>query len=202
LHEKGFDAIAAVFRDGLQDEDGLDTKTTAGLVEGNLNGTQSATHVLMCIALWESGSGRDWRSVTDVIGYTFKPRFLAHRLGWDRAIDAPWELRDNFFHWGGINILGEFYWNGGYLAVVVLWTLVLWFAFMCDTRWLTSFTRMMLLCQFAPTVLMGMGYGFNQTARGAINGLIVLSVYAVWRRVSGRAKRLASGTPARIEALT
>ncbi len=183
LHLEGFGAITQVLTEGLADDDGLDTTTPTGLVEGNLNGIQAAAHVLMCIGLWENGIGRDWRSVTDVVEYTFKPRILADQFGWTRSIDAPWELRDNFFHWGGINIIGEFYWNGGYLCVVVMWSLVSLFAFMCDTRWQHSFTWLVLLCNFGPTLLMGAGYGFNQTARGAINGVIVLIAYSCWKKL-------------------
>jgi hypothetical protein len=119
--------------------------------------------------------------VYNPILFTFEPAFLLEPLGITRPKDAPWELGEYFVHGGGIFVVGELYWNGGYLCVAIVVALILGAAYLCDTRYRTSFVWLMLLCQFAPTLLMGVGYGFAQVSRGFINGLIVLAVYYVLR---------------------
>jgi hypothetical protein len=152
-----------------------------GFLERSTNGEQYAAHVLECISLYESDHSREWRSVYNPILFTFEPAFLLEPLGITRPKDAPWELGEYFVHGGGIFVVGELYWNGGYLCVAIVLTIILGAAYLCDTRYRTSFVWLMLLCEFAPTLLMGVGYGFAQVSRGFINGLIVLAVYYVFR---------------------
>jgi hypothetical protein len=47
----------------------------------------------------------------------------------------------------------------------------------CDRRYGRSATWLFIACNFAPGVLMGMGYGFNHLMRGLINGLLALVAY-------------------------
>ncbi|MDH5672676.1 MAG: hypothetical protein OEZ06_11035 [Myxococcales bacterium] len=160
-------------------------KTGRGL-EKFANGIQGAEHVLECITLHDSGYSRSWRSAYAPIEYTFKPAFLLKPLGLERSKEAPWELGDYYIHGGGINVIGEFYWNGGYLCVITLSALLAWFAFLCDTRYRGSAAWLMMLCNFGPGLLMGYEYGWAQICRGAINGCIVIGAYVVWRKFFGR----------------
>jgi hypothetical protein len=141
------------------------------------NATQYAAHMLMCETLYDEGISREWRSIYNVIEYTLKPSFLERWLGWERSIDAREELRKYYIHLGGIYVLGEFYWNGGWLCVIVMVTLLSFFASVVDVRYRASPFWLMMMVQFAPSFLMGYGYGFAQISRGAINGLLAAGIY-------------------------
>ncbi len=141
------------------------------------NGVQYAAHVLECISLYQAGVSREWRSVYLPVVYTFQPSFLLDLLGIERQKEAAWELADYYIHGGGIFVLGELYWNGGYLCVVLVYAGILCFSWLCDTRARHSFVWLLLLCEFAPGTLQGMGYGFAQVSRGLFNGLIALAAY-------------------------
>ncbi|MGO9288355.1 MAG: hypothetical protein ACLQIJ_06340 [Polyangia bacterium] len=175
LHEVGTGAIAA-FGQGLTGSDG-EQGTSGGDPLATTNATQSADHILECVTLYDGGVSREWRSIYDVIEYTFKPSFLQDTFGWQRSQEAAWELADHFVHGGGLNILGEFYWNGGFLCVFIMATALSFFCFILDKNWRSSPFCLLMLTQFAPPFLMGYGYGFAQASRGAINGLLVAAVY-------------------------
>jgi hypothetical protein len=149
--------------------------------EGQGNGTQYGAHVVECIAVYEAGHSREWRSLYNPILYTFEPSFLIQSLGIVRPIEAPYELGEYYVHLGGIFVLGEAYWNAGYLGVFVFATLILFVGYLCDTRYKRSFVWLMLLCQGAPPSLMGAGYGFAQLSRGFINGLLVIGLFYLFR---------------------
>jgi hypothetical protein len=146
--------------------------------------------MLMCEALYDNGISRQWRSIYDVIEYTFKPSFLERWLGWERSIDSRWELGHYYTHLGGIFVLGEFYWNGGWLCVMVMVTLLSFFASIVDMRYRASPFWLMMLVQFAPSLLMGCGYGFAQISRGAINGLLATGTYWALSRSPDRTQRV------------
>lgn len=74
-------------------------------------------------------------------------------------------------------MLGEFYWNGGFLCVVIMATALSFFCYVADRKYRASPFWLMMVSQFAPSFLMGYGYGFAQVARGAINGLLVAAAY-------------------------
>jgi hypothetical protein len=175
LYEEGGRAIAAfaqnVTAPGSEEETG-----GKGLL-GTTNASQGADHLLECITLYDGGVSREWRSIYDVVEYTFKPSFLQDTFGWQRSQEAAWELADHFVHGGGLNILGEFYWNGGFLCVLIMATALSFFCFILDKNWRSSPFCLLMLTQFGPPFLMGYGYGFAQASRGAINGLLVAAVY-------------------------
>ncbi|MGO9662535.1 MAG: hypothetical protein ACLP66_04405 [Polyangia bacterium] len=127
--------------------------------------------------MYDGGFSREWRSIYNVVEYTFKPSFLLSTFGWERSIEAAWELADHFIHGGGIYVLGEFYWNGGFLCVVIMATALSFFCFIVDKNYRASPFWLMMLSQFAPSLFMGYGYGFAQVSRGAINGLLVAVAY-------------------------
>ena len=83
--------------------------------------------MLLCTTLYDSGSSRNWRSIYNVLEYTLMPSFLVRWLGWNRSIEPAWELASHFVHGGGINVLGELYWNGGLLCVAVVATAIAFF---------------------------------------------------------------------------
>jgi hypothetical protein len=166
----------------LSDDDERIARTGEG-VETMGNGVQYAAHVLECVELYESGLSREWRSVYLPVVYTFQPKFIMLMLDLERPKEAAWELADYFIHGGGIFTLGELYWNGGYVCVLLVFAGLLWFCWLCDTRWRTSFVWLLLLCEFAPNTLQGMGYGFAQVSRGIFNGLIALGCYVIWKRL-------------------
>jgi hypothetical protein len=178
LHEGGADAVKTFFEGALGTKDAFQDENS-GNVETSTNAGQSATHMLMCIALYDSGVSREWRSIYDVVEYTFLPSVVAEHFGWQRSINAPWELADHFIHGGGINILGELYWNGGYLCAVLMILAITFFCFQVDTRYRAGPFWLMMMSQFAPTFLMGYGYGFAQISRGAINALVVVVAYTI-----------------------
>ncbi len=177
-------------RSNLTDDAGTAVRTfvaedvSSGILEKLGNGEQYAAHVLECIALYEGGRSREWRSVYNPILYTFEPSFLLEPLGITRPREAAWELADSYIHGGGIFVVGELYWNGGYLCVAIVVTLILYVSYLCDARYRSSFVWLTLQCQFAPMLLMGIGYGFAQVSRGFINGLLVLGIYYAFRALA------------------
>lgn len=182
LHEEGTGAIMA-FVQNLTASD-HDQEAGGKTPLETTNASQGADHMLECITLYDGGVSREWRSIYDVFEYTFKPSFLTQTFEWERSIEPAWELREHFVHGGGINILGEFYWNGGFLCVLIMATALSFFCFILDKNRRSSPFCLLMLTQFGPPFLMGYGYGFAQTARGAINGLLVAAVYKVLSIIS------------------
>jgi hypothetical protein len=177
LADEGSEAVTSFVSKAVSA--GNQTPNADQSIEGQGNGTQYAAHVVECIAVYEAGHSREWRSLYNPILYTFEPSFLIDSFGVVRPIEAPWELGEYYLHLGGIFVLGEAYWNAGYLGVVVFTILMLLVGYLCDTRYQKSFVWLMLLCQGVPPSLMGAGYGFAQLSRGFINGLLVLALYYV-----------------------
>lgn len=185
LYAEGSTAVSTVVDNILSLEETRDE--TAEGAEAVANATQSAALMLVCITLYNTGASREWRSMYNVIEYTFVPSVFVPWFGWTRSLDAPAEIRDNGFdHGGGINVLGEFYWNGGWPCVVIMTSLLSLFCFFLDSRYRASPTWLMLLVQFGPSFLMGYGYGIAQVARGAVNGLLVVGAYWLWTLARGR----------------
>jgi hypothetical protein len=184
MHEDAVGSLVAVVKNAAEQEAARD-QTAEGL-ESAANSSQYAAHLLECITMYDAGFSRQWRSIYNVIEYTFKPSFLLKALGLKRSIEAAWELADHFVHGGGIFVLGEFYWNGGFICVVVMTTVLSFFCFVVDKKCRASPFWLMMLSQFAPSFLMGYGYGFAQVARGAINGLLVAAVYKVLSSLAER----------------
>jgi hypothetical protein len=178
LHEEGSAAVTSYVTGAVSAEQ---TPHSANALEYQGGGTQYAAHMVECIALYDSGRSREWRSVYDPILYTFEPSFLLEPLGIARPKEAAWELADYYIHGGGIYVLGELYWNGGYLCVILIVTLLLLATYLCDTRYSTSFVWLTLLWQYAPPSLEGVGYGLAHLSRGFINGLIVVGIYYAFR---------------------
>jgi hypothetical protein len=162
-------------------------------VESLGNGTQYAAHVLECVTLYESGVSRQWSSIYRPLLYTFQPSFLVGPLGIVRAKEAAWELADYFIHGGGIFTVGELYWNGGYLCVLIVFAGIALLSWRCDTAFAGGFGWMMVACQFTPNLLQGMGYGFAQVSRGAINGMLALGIYWLVRRVTAQPSPISPG---------
>ena len=184
LHEGGTETVKAFVQGALETEDTPEEERSGGAM-ASTNASQSAKHMLMCITLYDGGISRAWRSIYDVVEYTFMPSFLADYFGWQRSINAPWELADYFIHGGGINILGELYWNGGFLCAFIMILVITFFCFKVDTRYRSSPFWLMMMSQFAPTFLMGYGYGFAQISRGAINALVVMGAYVIFKGAMG-----------------
>ncbi len=184
LHTEGLEAVVQFSETvGRQEQQ---TKRNAEGLEAFANGVQYAAHVLECIALYEAGASREWRSIYLPLEYTLKPSFLVGPLGLDRPKEAAWELGEYYIHGGGIFVLGELYWNGGYFCVVVVLAGILWFSRRCDIGSRTSALWLMLLCEFSPNLVQGIGYGFAQVSRGALNGMTVLLVYQAAQVFMGR----------------
>lgn len=174
LYLEGAKATAEVF-DNVGRAERTRSRSAEG-AESQLNGSQYAAHVLESVTLYESGISRRWKSIIQPIEYTLMPSAIALWLGVERSMNAPEELRRYFVHGGGIYILGELYWNGGWLCVsLVFGAIVLW-SFLCDTRSSSSAAWMVLCCCFVVGLMQGIGYGFAQIARGTINGLIALLI--------------------------
>lgn len=170
------------FASSVQDhEDRVSQSGEGAEVYGN--GSQYAAHVLECISLYEAGLSREWRSVYLPFLYTFQPSFLMHLLDVERPKEAAWELADYYVHGGGIYVLGELYWNGGYLCEALVFGAILLLCWLCDTRARHSFFWLLLLCEFAPGTLQGMGYGFAQVSRGLFNGLLAFGIYLIARKL-------------------
>ena len=176
LHRQGAEAVSSFAEDLVRAEQ--DRAANAEGVEGLGNGTQYAAHVLECISLYEAGISREWRSIYLPLEYTFKPSVLVEALGLTRSEEAAWELGRYYIHGGGIYLLGELYWNGGYLCAALVFTLLGLWAFLCDTRAGSSFFWSMCACQLCVGFLQGIGYGFAQASRCLLNGLLV--VLAFW----------------------
>ena len=187
IHDEGQLAISQ-FMTASSEAEASRSQTGQGL-ENQGNGTQYAAHLLECITLFDSGLSRDWRSIYNPIIYTLEPSFLLEPLGITRPLDAPWELGHYFIHGGGIYILADLYWNGGYACVILIFGLIALWSFLCDTRYRGSALWLMFLCQFAPGLLQGVGYGFAQVFRSFFNGILVVLAYVVLRRLRGRATR-------------
>ena len=175
LYEQGTAAISTSIQNALEMENSREENSEG--MESVANASQQAAHMLMCITLYDGGNSREWRSIYNVVEYTFVPSFFVRWFGWQRSIEAAWELAANFIHGGGINVLGEFYWNGGYLCVLIMATALALFCAVVDRRYRASPFWLLMMTQFAPSFLMGYGYGFAQVARGAINGLLVAATY-------------------------
>jgi hypothetical protein len=176
IQSQGSEAVSAFIDGALAIEQSRDERAEG--LESIANASQSATLMLVCITLYETGVSREWRSIYNVVEYTFVPSFFMSWFGWTRSIDAPWEIREyGFEHGGGMNVLGEFYWNGGWPCVLVMATALSLFAFIVDKKYRESPFWLMMAVQFAPSFLMGYGYGLAQVSRGAINGLLVTGVY-------------------------
>jgi hypothetical protein len=186
LSEGGWTSVRTAIDNAVTQESTREDSSEG--LESTANATQSATHMLLCATLYDSGISREWRSIYDVFQYTFIPSFSERWFGWQRSIDSRWELAQYYAHGGGINLLGEFYWNGGWLCVVIMTTLVSFFVSIIDKYYRARPFWLMMMFQFAPSFLMGYGYGFAQTSRGAINGLIVAGTFWAARRLqlSGR----------------
>ena len=153
------------------------------------NEMQYAAHLLECITLYDAGLSREWRSIYNPIIYTLEPSFLLEPLGIERPREAAWELGDYYVGGGGIYVIGELYWNGGYLCEFLVFLFIVWWAFMCDTRYRESRAWLVLACTFAPAILQGFGYGFAQIARGALNGLWIFAGYWALSRLGSRSSR-------------
>ncbi len=177
--ETGFEAMekAVSGREEFDEPLGVEAQDD---MEARSNGAQYAAHCLECIYLYERGISRGWRSLIGPLEYTFKPSIVLGPLGLERSKDAPYELAEYFSHFGGIYVLAEAFWNGGYLGILVIWTFIVLVASACDRRYATSASWLFIACNFAPGLLMGMGYGFNQVMRGLINALLVLGAYKVF----------------------
>jgi hypothetical protein len=178
LYEAGGTAVTSYITQAVSAEQ---TPHSADAFEYQGGGTQYAAHVVECIALYDSGHSREWRSVYDPILYTFEPSFLLEPLGITRPKEAAWEIGEYYIGGGGIFVVGEMYWNGGYVCVAIVVALILLFSYFVDTRYRASFGWLTLLCQYAPPSLEGVGYGFAHLVRGAVNGLIVLVLYYLFR---------------------
>ena len=150
------------------------------------NGTQYAAHVLECISLYEAGISREWRSIYLPLVYTFEPSFLLKPLDIERPQEAAWELATYYIHGGGIFVVGELYWNGGYLCVALVFAALAWLAWRCDSSYRDSFLWLVMVCNFSSNLFQGMGYGFAQVSRGAINGLLTLLVWKAAGLISRR----------------
>lgn len=143
-------------------------------VAGWANGDQGAAHVLMCTTLYEHGFSRDWRSITGAVEYTFKPSILVHYLGLQRSQEAAWELMDHFIHGGGVNVFGEFYWNGGWPCVLVMGTVLVATLLYIDRGAHRSVWLLAMSFAVTPNLVQGYGYGYAQTFRGLANGALFL----------------------------
>jgi len=150
--------------------------------ESIANGSQYAAHVLECISLYEAGVSRQWRSIYSPIEYTFKPSALVKALDLDRSEEAAWELARYYIHGGGVFVLGELYWNGGYFCLVIVFAGILFFSFCCDTRSRDSAFWFFAVCLFDVGLLQGFGYGFAQVSRGILNALIAYPVVLLLSR--------------------
>ncbi|MFN7696869.1 MAG: hypothetical protein ACK5U8_03160, partial [Deltaproteobacteria bacterium] len=151
-------------------------------LEGAANGTQGAAHVLMCVALYDNQHSREWRSIWGPFEYTVKPAVLVAPLGLTRSREAAWELGDYFIHGGGINTFGEFYWNGGYLCLILMSAVTIGFLLALDVLARRHWGWFALACCVAPGLVQGYGYGFAQVFRGVANGLIFFLPFITYVR--------------------
>jgi len=187
VHEVGIAAAASSFWSGLTTVEAERRRSSLG-VETLGNGTQYACHILECETLYDQGISREWRSLTDPIIFTLEPSFLLEPLGLERPIDSRWELARYFVHGGGNFLVGELYWNGGYLSLILLYALLVLYLWFAETRRASSFFWACGFFQAVPPLLMGYGYGSSQTARGMINGLLIFAGTLLYRAIA-RASR-------------
>jgi hypothetical protein len=184
LHTEGADALVTASEQLASSEQ---TRSEGGEgIDMYTNGSQYAAHTLECVTLYDSGYSRQWKSLYLPLIYTFQPKFIMDMLGWERALDAPWELNRYFVHGGGIAIFGEMYWNGGYPCVALVTALAFLLAYFCDTRRDQSFGWLIFHCMYAPALLQGVGYGLAYLIRGSCNALIVIGIRSIGGRVSPR----------------
>jgi hypothetical protein len=188
IHEDGWKSVGDALGSAIYAEESLGDNSEG--VESIANGTQAATHILMCVSLWDSGISRSWRSIYNVVEYTLVPSFLQSSFGWERSISSPIEMMLYFPNLGGTCVLGEFYWNGGWLCVFVMSIVLAFFCFVVDRFYRASPFWLMMMAQFAPSFLMGYGYGFSQVVRGAINCLLAAGVYWAYKVLQGYRARL------------
>ena len=185
IASEGTHAVGA-FIEGVLEMEDQRNETGVG-AENVANASQSAAHMLECITLYDGGVSRQWRSIYSVVEYTLVPSFFTNWFGWTRSIEPAIELTQHFIHGGGVNVLGELYWNGGWLCVVIVATAISLFCSIIDRHCWRSPFWLMMVAQFAPSFLMGYGYGFPQVARGAINGLLAAGCYVTFAALRGRA---------------
>lgn len=178
LHEEGSAALTSL----VDDESTVPARDDEEGLEGRFNGTQYAAHMVECIDLYERGISREWASLYRPIEYTFKPSPLLKLLDIERSREAAWELGDHFIHGGGIFLIGELYWNGGYLCVLVGSLFFFVVGRLADTRYAQSAFWLLMLCSFGSTFLMGFGYGVAQVMRGIINVLLISVLYLLVAR--------------------
>ena len=143
-------------------------------VAGWANGDQGTAHVLMCTTLYDFNCGRDWRSITGAVEYTFKPAILVRYLHLQRTQEAAWELMGYFVHGGGINIFGEFYWNGGWTCLLIMGTVLVGTLLYIDRGAHQSVWLLAMSFAVTPNLVQGYGYGYAQTFRGLANGVFFL----------------------------
>lgn len=153
--------------------------------ESNYNAAQYASHLLECVTLYERDVSRNWRSILNPFVFTVMPSFLVAPLGLERPLDAPGELLTYFIHGGGIFVPGELYWNGGFLCLIPIWTLLCVASALCDRNYRTSWRWFAFATQYASTLLMGIGYGYAFVFRGAANGLLAVLVLDLTRKAVG-----------------
>lgn len=194
LYDRGGAAVAS-FADELASSEAQKTQTGEG-VESMANGAQYAAHILECVTLWDRGVSRGWKSIYLPLEYTLKPSFFID-LGIvpPRSQEAAWELGEYFIQNGGIYTVGEYYWNGGWPCVLIVFCGVALFMFKCDTTYYYSTRWLVMMCAFAPGLLMGFGYGFAQIARGAINGVWWILAFGVLGYIRSRRGKLTSADP-------
>jgi len=170
VHERGFASVQTAADNMLAggSGEGLDEAAST---------PQFAAHVLDCVALYDGGKSREWRSLSDPIIFTFEPAFLTGPLGIERPVSAPWEMGSYFLSLGGISIFGEAYWNGGYLGVVVFIGGLLALCYFCDTRFRSSYVWLVMLLNVGPVLLAGVNYGVSYEFRAVVNGLLQLAIF-------------------------
>jgi hypothetical protein len=202
MHLEGSAAVAAASDQIVSAE--VNRASSAEGLETLTNGEQYACHILECVMLYDWGYGRQWRSFYLPIVYTFQPLFIMDWMGWERELDATWELARHFIHGGGIAIFGEMYWNGGYLCVVIATFVSIALAYLADTRRDASFGWLIFHIMYAQTLLQGVGYGINYLFRGSINALLMIAAYKLLAKWDAR--KASHGpeiirAPARMEAV-
>jgi hypothetical protein len=178
IGEGGLSTVATSLRQTSSTQE----RTSQG-IETMGNGTQYAAHVFECITLYEAGVSREWRSIYLPLVYTLEPSFLLKPLNIERPKEAAWELADYFIHGGGIFVVGELYWNGGYFCVFAVFAALAFVCWRADISYSSSFFGLMMTCHLG-TLLQGTGYGFAQVTRGLINGLIAMTIWAIASRLS------------------